>query len=510
MSNKQCNDTENLKRSSDTQRPVQLDVVQLQAMLSKERQITAFLDESYTEKARIISEARAKINEISASPIFKLANFAYRFQHQGLSKDKNQRKNFFQWLLRKTSHAEDAHQYNPLMQAVDILDGKHSHLLTPEYNPIDDHNTPDHIEGPADIIVLGIINYVSRHQRPQHFAQRLSKRGHRVFYVNPEVAADYLQEQIEENLWQITLNGYGHLSIASTDWRDTPDKLEQQFDRLISENRIQNGAVIVDYPNWIYAARYMRQNYGFPTITDYMDDYTGFYNPFEALVRKNCHLLLQESNLVAASSQFLYDIAALYNNNVVMIRNGTEFAYFHQAAGRQPEKARKVIGYYGAISSWFGADMVCYCARQFPDCDVVLVGEVSYYKAQLEAEPNIRLVGEVPYTQLLPWLEQFDVCLIPFDTSTDLIKATNPVKFYEYLSAGKKIVATEIPELEPYRNRFAYLENDPDKFCAAVRACLAGTDVLASPEECFAFARENDWDARTDALMGEIGKVVCV
>ena len=60
---------------------------------------------------------------------------------------------------------------------------------------------------------------------------------------------------------------------------------------------------------------------------------------------------------------------------------------------------------------------------------------------------NDRLLGVKPYGALPNYLKTFDVCLIPFDASIDLIKATNPVKFYEYLSAGKKIVATEIPEL---------------------------------------------------------------
>ena len=57
---------------------------------------------------------------------------------------------------------------------------------------------------------------------------------------------------------------------------------------------------------------------------------------------------------------------------------------------------------------------------------------------------DIKLLGEMKYEDLPKHLAYFDVCLIPFDTSTDLIKATNPVKFYEYLSAGKRIVATEI------------------------------------------------------------------
>ena len=77
----------------------------------------------------------------------------------------------------------------------------------------------------------------------------------------------------------------------------------------------------------------------------------------------------------------------------------------------------------------------------------------------------------VPYDKLPEVLRDFDVCLIPFDASTDLIKATNPVKFYEYLSAGKKVVATEIPELMPYDGKYVYCENDDAAFVEKVRAC---------------------------------------
>jgi cellulose synthase/poly-beta-1,6-N-acetylglucosamine synthase-like glycosyltransferase len=55
----------------------------------------------------------------------------------------------------------------------------------------------------------------------------------------------------------------------------------------------------------------------------------------------------------------------------------------------------------------------------------------------------------------------------------------------------------------PYRGRFAYLANDPDEFCSAVASCLEATDLLATPEECFAFAKENDWDARVQVLERE-------
>ena len=49
-------------------------------------------------------------------------------------------------------------------------------------------------------------------------------------------------------------------------------------------------------------------------------------------------------------------------------------------------------------------------------------------------------MGEKPYTELTYYLYSFDVCLIPFKV-LDLTNATNPVKLYEYLCAGKPVVA---------------------------------------------------------------------
>jgi hypothetical protein len=52
-----------------------------------------------------------------------------------------------------------------------------------------------------------------------------------------------------------------------------------------------------------------------------------------------------------------------------MNRNGAEFDYFHRAyqASHEPKK-RPVIGYYGAIAEWFNAEIVCRCAKRFPEC----------------------------------------------------------------------------------------------------------------------------------------------
>ena len=201
------------------------------------------------------------------------------------------------------------------------------------------------------------------------------------------------------------------------------------------------------------------------------------------------------SDKVIASSDFLYEYASKHNDNVSIIRNGTEYDYFHEAADNKTDR-RKIIGYYGAISTWFDMKLVCECAKRFVDTDIVLIGDITNEDTSYKSYPNIKTLGEMPYNKLVDYLKDFDVCIIPFDTSTDLIKATNPVKFYEYLSAGKKIVSTEIPELQPYRDRLCYLENDYDRFNDKIELCLNDEDCLADKQEMYAFARNNDWDHR--------------
>ena len=53
------------------------------------------------------------------------------------------------------------------------------------------------------------------------------------------------------------------------------------------------------------------------------------------------------------------------------------------------------------------------------------------------------------------YLYHFDACLIPFKVNS-ITEATDPVKMYEYLSAGKPVVSVALSELEPFRE-YLYL-----------------------------------------------------
>lgn len=361
-----------------------------------------------------------------------------------------------------------------------------------------------------DVIFLGVIDFDYRYQRPQHFASRFAKNGHRVFYVNANHFNPDSTTRVNDDLYVINMYNDQYTAIHLTDWYNQKLKLYKKLDELMNTYCIRDAIVIVDYPNWIIAAEYLRNMYGFKIISDYMDDFTGFLNPAETLVKENCKKLLESSDFVVASSEFLYNIAKEYNKNIEIIRNGTEYEHFNQAA-IEHYNDRKIIGYYGAVAEWFDSSKIAYVAQNMPDCDIIIIGRVTAGEKQLLHYKNIKLLGELPYDELPKYLEKFDVCLIPFDTSTSLIKATNPVKFYEYLSAGKKIVATEIPELESFKNKYVYLSNDNQQFLNYIQICLDNKDCLVTTNEKLAFALENDWQVRykkfTDVCRKTVPKI---
>ena len=482
-------------------------------ILKREEEILG-LKQYVANMEKALLDAKSVCYEINSKTSYKILCTGMRFWRQFIMGSFEDKKKFLlickRSITRERSEFTGNDGYNMILNVANYLNiprfvGSKINENLGADNKIDDNKKitlisnsyVEQVYQKTDIIIFSVINYDFRYQRPQHFASRFAENGHRVFYVNANfVNRENVNTDIK-NLFIVDFFTERCKAIYyASEWNGYEEWFKGKIDKLIYEYAIRDAVIILDYPNWIYGAEYMRKTYGFKIIVDYMDDFTGFLGTITKTLRENCIHMLESSDLVVTSSQFLSDIAIKYAPKSIIVRNGTEVEHFYQAVNLKEHKKRPVIGYYGAVSHWFDWEKVCYVAENMTDCDVVIIGEVTDYKNKLVKHQNIKLLGEKSYQELPKHLAYFDVCLIPFETTTDLIKATNPVKFYEYLSAGKRIVATEIPELEPYRDEFVYMSNDNKKFLEYVKMCLDGTDTLRKPEDCIMFARENDWQRR--------------
>ena len=213
--------------------------------------------------------------------------------------------------------------------------------------------------------------------------------------------------------------------------------------------------------------------------------------------------MIEQADLVIASSALLEDRCRALNRKTIQVKNGTEFHHFNepkQNGELDHLRGRPIIGYYGAISDWFNMELVAYCARQRPQWQFVLIGAT--FGADLspvEELPNVHFLGEKPYARLPGYLAYFDVCTIPFKL-IPLTLATNPVKFYEYLSAGKPVVSVNLPELMPYSDD-CYLASNAEQFVEQLERALQEKDNTQNVARRFELARANSWDARAKSIL---------
>ncbi len=353
----------------------------------------------------------------------------------------------------------------------------------------------------ADVFVWSVIDWHFRTQRPQHLARAMSGQGHRVFYLSNNFddspSPGFRVEPLDASgrLFQIHLNLQGRPAI----YHGMPDaaqhaQLRASFACLLGWTQTRSSLSIVQHPFWNALAMSCPDA---RVVYDCMDHHAGFDNNAPGILRGEADII-DQADLVVVTSDDLRERIASQARNIAVVRNGCDYGFFSATPAkiyRQPQ-GRPVIGYFGAIAEWFDPELVRTVARAHPEAEVLLIGsDTSGTAALLAGEPNVRLVGEVPYADLPYWLHGFDVCLLPFQV-VPLTLATNPVKVYEYLAAGKPVVAVDLPEMAQFGD-LVRTARDADAFSMAVSAALADR---SGSEARQAFAAGQTWRHRAEAF----------
>lgn len=359
-------------------------------------------------------------------------------------------------------------------------------------------------QGKPDVIVWAIIDWRYRIQRPQHIARGLAERGYRVFYISTSFVntnrPGFELERMDETgrLFNVRFHLCGRpLVYAAPPAGDDLRRLKASLARLLEWTQSEEIVTIVQHPYWHEIARKLPNS---RLIYDCMDQHAGFGNTGTAIEAAELSLF-KESESVVTSSQWLRDLAAAHNPNVVLIRNAAEANFFAETPATvfaDPE-GRRVIGYYGAIAEWMDLDLLEKLAKRFADCLLLLVGaDECGARQRLGVLPNVHFTGEVNYDELPYYLHGMDVCLLPFRV-TPLTLATNPVKLYEYLAGGKPVVAIDLPEMAQFDGYVATAATH-DHFLAEVEAKLAEPGDAATVAARCAFAARNNWSERVAAF----------
>lgn len=218
-------------------------------------------------------------------------------------------------------------------------------------------------------------------------------------------------------------------------------------------------------------------------------------------------ILIAKSFIVIATSKTLCERISKANSNCFYVPNAADFEHFNNAiySTQMPREVEclkhPVIGFIGAIWDWINIDLVCKLAELHPDYSILLVGPVYFGLDKLKKYTNIFAVGIKKYELLPQYLSCMDVCLIPFKIDK-LTLASNPIKLYEYLAAGKPVVSTALPEVCENASQFVMIAQNDADFIKKVEKAVNETKC-ENKEAIFRridFARNNSWEKRIDTI----------
>ena len=207
---------------------------------------------------------------------------------------------------------------------------------------------------------------------------------------------------------------------------------------------------------------------------------------------------IMDADLFTVSAPFLNK----YGKQALTVSNGCDYAHFSQNIEKKQLPNNKItIGYYGAHAPWLDMDLIRKIASYDPDrFTVVMIGKNKDYKLTFE-HSNITWLDHQSYVDLPNFLASFDICMIPFKL-TEMIKGCDPIKFYEYLSAGKPVLVTRIGPLLQYSESCYFM--DHKNYKQMIEKAYLEKDNISLINKRKQIALNNTWDSKAEMMFTKL------
>ena len=251
----------------------------------------------------------------------------------------------------------------------------------------------------AERIILSLSNVdwnIPLFQRPQHLAIQLANKGCLYFY-HTQNHYDHIDgyKKIGENLY-------------------LTNRFKEVYEKLKGKEKyihVSNNTYAEDD---IYIKDAVKN--GDKVVYDYLDEISSELSGREIpkdILERHERLMKDEENcyVVATASKLYDDVAKHRSKNFGLIPNGVVYEHFRNIKKVVPkemkevvEEGKPIIGYYGALASWFDYEMIKESARKRKDWNFVVMGwdyDGTLEKSKISDIENICVIGPKDY-KILP------------------------------------------------------------------------------------------------------------
>lgn len=202
-----------------------------------------------------------------------------------------------------------------------------------------------------------------------------------------------------------------------------------------------------------------------------------------------------------------------YNPNLVLVaHDGVDLEEFNDLA--EPSKLKEQAGlptdkslvlYAGQLYPRKGASVLAQAAAFYPQAAFIFVGgsqeDAVLFKEKFGHTDNIFIVGQRAHREALAFMVMADILVLPNRQESG---HTSPLKLFEYMAAGKPIIASDtasIREILNESNAVLVQPGNPRLIAEAIERLLANplaasSMALRAKED----VKKYDWQARARAI----------
>lgn len=179
-------------------------------------------------------------------------------------------------------------------------------------------------------------------------------------------------------------------------------------------------------------------------------------------------------------------------SRTAVIPDGVRIAHSEGRARSHVQDAAGVVAYAGHLYTWKGVDVLLEALARLPETRGLIIGghpgepdlaRTRSVAERLGIQDRVTFTGLVEPARVPGLLARADVLVLPNPASAISTRFTSPLKLFEYMAAGRPIVASDLPSIREVlrdgMNALLVTPGDPTALSSAVDRLLKDPALAA-------------------------------
>lgn len=270
--------------------------------------------------------------------------------------------------------------------------------------------------------------------------------------------------------------------------------------KALSENKMNLPITIASVPN---ACDYIGHFNETLKIYFCVDEFSLWPGLDKKLVEGLEKKLIDSSDMIIATSDTLAQTKTKKGIPTPVITHGVEFDHFNIGEKTKKDHTLKIC-YFGLFDERSDQNILLSISSSIPDCEVHIFGNVVCDIKKLKDKKNIIFHGPVNYNDLPKSVESMDIFILPY-LENELTHFINPLKLKEYLSTGRPVIASALPEVLKLKE-YLFVAITPQGFVDQIQK-LKNHETTFDAQKVITYVKNHEtWMAKAVLLSSIIKK----